>query len=144
MIYSPNDVFCSSLSVTATGNATDVKDMGGDFDKGPGGQVKGVIIVIETAADYTSTNETYAFSLVTDDNTGLSSATTLSTTGTLNGNVVTAGTKYFLPLPNTNERYIGVTHTLGGTTPSVTYSAYYGTADEVYTGGVIYSSGLTY
>ena len=138
-----DDVFCSSLAVTATGTATDVKYFGGDFDKGPG-SVRGVIVVINTAADYTSSNETYAFSLVTDDNSALSSPTTLATTGTLNGNVVTAGTKYFLPLGNANEAYIGVAHTLGGTTPSVTYSAYFGFADEVLNGGVIYASGMTF
>lgn len=142
MIFT-DDIYASSTAVTATGASTNYKDHGGDFDKGPG-QVKGAIIVIEVAADYTSTNETYAFSLETDDNTGFSSATTLGTTGTINGNLLTVGTKLFIPLPNTNERYTQVRHTLAGTTPSVTYSAYFGFADEVYVGGVIYPSGLSY
>ena len=35
-----------------------------------------------------------------------------------------AGTRYVLPIPSANERYLRGTFTLGGTTPSVTYSAW--------------------
>lgn len=137
-----DDIYSSSVALTATGASTNYKDFGGDFDKGPG-VTRGVIIVVEVAADYTSANETYKFDFETDDNTSFSSATVLSTTGALNGNTLTAGTKLFLPLGNTNERYTRVNATLAGTTPTITYSAYFGFAEEVLVGGVIYDSGLS-
>lgn len=142
MIFA-DDIYSSSVALTATAASTNYKDFGGDFDKGPG-VTRGVVIVVEVAADYASANETYKFDFETDDNTSFSSATVLATTGTLNGNTLTAGTKLFLPLGNTNERYTRVNVTLAGTTPAITYSAYFGFADEVISGGVIYDSGLQF
>lgn len=138
------NILGSSQALTASGATTDVKDFGGDYDKGPGGEVKGLIFVVETAADYTTGDETYTFTLQTDDNSGFSSAATLSSSGTIAGSALTAGTKVFVPLLNTNERYIRGYATLAGTTPSITISTYFGSASEVLTGGVIYASGLRY
>jgi hypothetical protein len=138
------NILGSSQALTASGATTDVIDFGGDFDKGPGGEVKGLMFVVEVAADFTTGNETYAFTLETDDNTGFSSATTLASSGTINGNLLTAGSKVFVPLLNTNERYIRGYATLGGTTPAITISTYFCSASEALTGGVIYASGLRY
>jgi hypothetical protein len=138
------NILGSSQALTASGATTDSKDFAGDYDKGPGGEVKGLLFVVEVAADYTTGDETYIFTLQTDDNSGFSSATTLSSSGTINGNALTAGTKVFVPLLNTNERYIRGYATLGGSSPSITISTYYCSASEVLTGGVIYASGLRY
>lgn len=142
MIFT-GDILGSSQALIASGATTDVKNFGGDFDKGPG-KSKGLIFVVEVAADFTTGDETYKFDLQTDDNSGFSSQATLGSSGTINGNLLTAGTKVFVPLLNTNEQYIRGYMTLAGTTPSITVSTYYGFADEVLTGGVIYASGLKF
>lgn len=139
-----DDILGSSQALTASAATTDAKDFGGDFDKGAGGTVRGLLFVVEVAADFTSTNETYAFAIQTDDNTGFSSATTIATSPTFNGNLLTAGTRIFVPLPNTNERYIQGYATLAGTTPTITVSTYFASSDEALNGGVIYASGLSY
>lgn len=108
-------------ALTATGNTTNVIDLGSDRDVG-NGQPLYLVLSLDVAPDGTTGDETYVFTLTTDDNSGFSSATTILTQTVPRSTA--AGTKYVLPLPSANERYLRGTFTLGGTTPTVTFSAW--------------------
>lgn len=134
----------SSQAVTTatTTRTTNTHDCGGDYDVGPG-EAKGIMFVINVAADYTTTDETHNFRLVTDDNTGFSSLTVLAETGAIAGNLLTAGRKIVLAIPNDNERYIEGSVVSAGTSPLVTWSCYYGLLKDMLSGSLTVSaSGL--
>lgn len=108
-------------ALTATGNTTNTIDLGSDRDVG-NGQPLYLVLSLDVAPDGTTGDETYVFTLTTDDNSSFSSATTILTQTVVRSTA--AGTRYVLPIPSANERYLRGTFTLGGTTPSVTYSAW--------------------
>lgn len=116
--------FANALAVTASGDATNVIDGRATLSQFNGKPMVAVI-KIDVAADTASGNETYAFSVTTDDNASLTSDTTVATK-TIAGSALTANSLHVIDIPeNTNlEQYIGFVHTLGGTTPSVTYTAW--------------------
>jgi len=131
-----------AVTTATTTRTTNTKDFGGDYDKGPG-EAKGIMFVINVAADFTTTDETHNFRLVTDDNTSFSSLTVLTETGAINGNLLTAGRRIFLALPNENERYIEGSVVSAGTSPLITWSCYYGLAKDMLPGALTMSaSGL--
>ncbi len=108
-------------ALTATGNTTNTIDLGSDRDVG-NGQPLYLVLSLDVAPDGTTGDETYVFTLTTDDNSSFSSATTILTQTVVRSTA--AGTRYVLPIPSANERYLRGTFTLGGATPSVTYSAW--------------------
>lgn len=120
--------FCADLAITSTGLATDVLDneevgahqgrMFGD------GETMGVMISIDAAPDGTTGDETYSLTVETSAAAAITSATVLATQAI--PRATAAGTKYFLTIPpgQTLLRYLGVRATLGGTTPTLTYTAY--------------------
>ena len=83
------------------------------------GEPMAVVITVGVAADFTTTDETYQFQLETDDNAAMSSSTIIGDVTVAAANL-TAGDKVVIPLGHSNERYLQVVYTLGGTTPSVT------------------------
>ena len=108
-------------ALTATGNTTNTIDLGSDRDVG-NGRTLWLVLSLDVAPDGTTGDETYVFTLTTDDNSSFSSATTILTQTVVRG--AAAGTRYVMAIPSANERYLRGTFTLGGTTPSVTYSAW--------------------
>ena len=117
MIIDKRNEFVASQALTATAVLTDSIDLSSDRDIGVGEDLYWVINQL-TIADGVSTDETYVFTLQTDDNSGFSSPTTIATITIPRSSP--AGTRWYVSLPNTNERYLRVNVTLGGTTPSVT------------------------
>jgi hypothetical protein len=116
--------FSDDQALTATANSTNIVDLGADNNIGIG-QAMGVLIIVKVAADNTTTNETYTVTVTTDDNAAFSSETTLVAATTLAaGSAI--GTRIIIPIaPNaTAERYLRLTYTLGGTTPTVTLDAW--------------------
>jgi hypothetical protein len=116
--------FAESLAITATGDATNVIDLLAAGQLGTGTPLQ-VVIQVGVAADFTSANETYAFSVTTDDNAALSSDTTV-VSKTILATALTANSLHVIDIPENvdTERYLGLVATLGGTTPSITYSAW--------------------
>jgi len=108
-------------ALTATGNTTNTIDLGSDRDVG-NGQTLWLVLSLDVAPDGANGDETYVFTLTTDDNSSFSSATTILTQTVVRSTA--AGTRYVMAIPSANERYLRGTFTLGGTTPSVTYSAW--------------------
>jgi hypothetical protein len=121
----------NAQAFTATGPTTDAYDTGANYDSNRG-EPFGILYTVDVAADTSSANETYAFSVETDDNTGFSSATVL-TTLTVAGAQLTAGAKVWVPAPLGLERYVRGRLTLGGTTPSITVTAEWKPACDVAT-----------
>jgi hypothetical protein len=122
MYVDSQNVFSDSQALTATAASTNLIDLGVDRDIGVG-EPLAVVLTVEVAADATTGNETYQVDVETDDNSSFSSASVIAR------RIPTAaelalGTVMTIPLPNTNERYIRLNYTLGGTTPTVTLSAH--------------------
>ncbi len=118
-----------SQAVTATAFSTHTIDLGNATVKrqiGTGEPV-GFGVNVEVAADFTSANETYTFEVVQSANADLSSPDVLGSV-TLTAAVLVVGYLFFLPLPvgQPTKRYIGLRYTVGGTTPTITVSAWFG------------------
>lgn len=112
-----------AVTGATTTASTDVVDLGSDRDIGPGRPLW-LIVVIKVALG--GTTPTFNFSIQTDDNSGFSSATTLATSETLSGAAAApAGKIMALGVPLTNERYIRAAYTLGGTSPTITVTAWF-------------------
>lgn len=84
-----------------------------------------VVIQVDVAADNTTGNETYQFDLVQDDNEDLSSPDIVCSR-TFTAAELAAGKKQYINIPPGGiiEQYIGLQFDGGGTTPTVTVSAY--------------------
>lgn len=84
-----------------------------------------IALFVSVAADHTTGNETYQFELCTDDNSAMGSPTTLMSKAILYS-ALTAGSKHVIPLDPQLlcERYLALHFTGGGTTPTVTLSAF--------------------
>jgi len=140
-MYVDNELLMSNAqALTATADSTNYIDLSQDRDIGTGNPMA-VVIAVSVAADFTTGNETYTFSVETDDNTSFSSATVIATKAVLT-TALTAGDLVVLAIPYTNERYLQVVYTLAGTTPSVTVDAYLTPMNMIH-GKKDYASGYT-
>lgn len=117
-------LFSDAQAVSADAGSTNVIDLGAAANVFAG-EPMAVVIVVDVAADGTTTDETYEFQIETDDNAAFSSATDvlLHSIGYAS---LTAGSKHILPIPAgaTLERYIRLYYNVGGTSPSVTVTAF--------------------
>jgi hypothetical protein len=122
MFLDDQNLYSDAQALTATAASTDLIDHGADRNLGIGEPMV-VEILLDVAADNTTTDETYSVALQTDDNASFSSATTVGSVTIVAGAV--AGTRYHIPLPPNSvlERYSRLNYTLGGTTPTVTVTA---------------------
>jgi len=116
--------FADALAITATGASTNQVPMSVAKNRLGSGEPMVVLITLDVAADFTTGDETYVFTLRTDATSAMSSPTTVSTVTVPGGSAV--GSKFILDVPptGTTEEILEVLATLGGTTPSVTYSAH--------------------
>ena len=107
-------------ALTATAVSESVLDLDNDDNIGKG-EPMGVAVTVAVAADYTTEDETYQFTLQTssDDLT----FTDLISTGAINGEDLKAGKVVVVPLGHVNDRYVRMNYTLAGTSPSITVNA---------------------
>lgn len=115
--------FSNAQALTATAVSTNDIDLGVDRDIGIG-EPMAIVITVGVDADFTTTDETYQFQLLTDNDVAFGSATVLSTTSAINGDDLTAGKSVVIPIGYTNERYLRMNNILAGTTPTITLDAY--------------------
>lgn len=115
-------LFSEAQAFTATGVSTNVVDLGIDQDIGKGEPMT-VVVVVTTAADSADGDETYQFALQSDDNDSFSSADELVRV-TRTRDVLSAGYLITVPVGIVNQRYLRLQAILGGTTPSVSVTAY--------------------
>lgn len=114
--------FSRAQALAASAASTNIIDLGSDRDIGPGRPLW-VIVQAAVAADHTTGDETYQLDLQTDDNAAFGSPTTIATLAPAAANIP-AGARFVIGMPFTNERYLRLNYTLGGTTPSVTLNAW--------------------
>lgn len=124
MLLDAQLLFSDAQAVTADATSTNVLDLGASrnlFD----GEPLAVVIVVDVAADGTTTDETYEFEIHTDDNSSLSSSTQILAHA-IGYAALTAGSKHILPIPvgASLERYLGLKYDVGGTSPSITVTAF--------------------
>lgn len=124
MIIDAQNLFSDAQAITADANSTNVIDLGVGrnlFD----GEPMAVVLIVDVAADATTGDETYEFEVHTDDNASLSSSTQLIAQ-TIAAAALTAGSQHVIPVPVgvSLERYLGLKYDVGGTTPTITVTAF--------------------
>lgn len=141
MILDAFHEFSDGQALTATAASTNVIDLSIDRNIGIG-EPMAVLLLVDVAADDTNGDETYVADIETDDNDSFSSATTIASMTITRGDA--AGTRYvaFIPKSQSAEQYLRLNYTLGGTSPSVTVSAYLLPADGI-DGYVSYANAYT-
>ena len=117
--------FSASQSLaSASGTAsTDILDLGADHlgadrDMTALGRPLYVAVVLEASG---GTSPTLQVIVQTDDNSGFSSAVALHTGPAL---AQASNRVQIIPIPHTNERYLRLTYTQDGTSPTATVSAF--------------------
>jgi len=140
MILDSTLQFSNAQALTATADSTNVIDLSNDRDIGIG-EPMALVVTVGVAADFTTGDETYQFQLETDDNAAMTSSTIIGDVTVAAANLA-AGDKVVIPLGHSNERYLQVVYTLGGTTPSITVDAYLQPLSMV-DGYVTYASGYS-
>lgn len=123
MIIDAQLLFSDAQALTATAVSTNIIDLGADRNIGQG-EPMAVVVCIDVAADRTTGDETYTVTLQTDDNAAFSSASSVG--GAYSILVYPAGTRFVIPLPagTETERFVRLNYTLGGTTPTITVTAF--------------------
>jgi hypothetical protein len=121
MLLDALQIFSEDQALTATGASTNIIDLGNDADIGPGRNLY-VVTQVGVAADGSSGNETYVVTLQTDDNSAFSSPTDIASVTIPRGTA--AGEMFTIGFPANNERYLRINYALGGTSPSVTVTAF--------------------
>jgi len=124
MLIDKQLLFSDAQAVTADAASTNIVDLGvasNLFD----GEPMAVVLTVDVAADMADTDETYEVEIQTDDNASFSSATEL-VAKTIAGAALSAGSQHIIPIPMgaAVERYLRVRYDVGGTTPSVTVTAF--------------------
>lgn len=126
-------------AVTADAASTNVVDLGVDQDIGRG-EPMAVVFTIDTAADSTTGDETYAFQVRTGSTASPSTVIAAQTIAAAN---LTAGSRHVLPLGFSNERYVAGYYDVGGTSPSVTVTAFLQPMSMIASEDVVYANGYT-
>jgi hypothetical protein len=117
-------LFSDAQAITADAASTNLIDIGiakNLFD----GEPLAVVLVVDTAADGTTTDETYEFQIEMDDAAAFSTPTDL-VVHSIGYASLTAGSTHIIPIPvGVNvEQYVRLYYNVGGTTPSITVTAF--------------------
>lgn len=116
MYVDAQTLFSDGQAVTATANSENVIDLKVARDIGIG-QAMWIFLLVTEAMTDSGSDSTVAVSLVTDDNSSLSSPATVQTLVTIPATTA-AGTLYVFPLPaatvNAYQQYLGLTYTVAG------------------------------
>lgn len=125
MIIDKLDLLADAQALTTTANLTNVIDLAAAALALPDGEPLELVIKVDVAADGTTTDETYAFDVVTSAAAALTTPTSLGKR-TIGYAALTAGSAHHIPLAAgvAMLRYLGVIATLGGTTPTITITAF--------------------
>lgn len=108
-------------ALSATAPSTDVIDLGSLRLIGPG---EPLWWVIAARVGLAGTTPTLDIAVQTDDNSAFSSPATLLSYPQLAAAGFTLGTRLVIPMTFTNERYLRLNYTMGGTTPTATVDAW--------------------
>jgi hypothetical protein len=142
MIIDSQNLYSNAQALTGSAASTNLIDHGADRNLGIG-EPMALVITLGVASDGTTGDETYAAQLQTDDNSSFSSAASVGGSVTI-ARGAAAGTKYVMAIPpdTTFEQYSRVNYTLGGTTPTVTLSAFLQPMSAIQN-NVVYADAIT-
>lgn len=142
------DALCllsDAQAVTADAVSTNTFDSGAAGNDVSVGEQLVAVIQVDVAADATTGDETYAFEFIQSAAANLGSADVLARR-VIAAASLTAGSIHYLPLPqgSKTKRYLGLNYDVGGTTPTVTVTAFIQPAsmlqlDKVYADGITIS-----
>ena len=113
--------FSAGQTLAATGDSTNSVDVG-DPDQIGRGRPLWLVVQLTDIAKGSAGNETYSMVIESDDNDAFSSATNIASLTI--PRLAPAGTRYVVGFPFTNEQYLQLTFTLGGTDPNLKYKAW--------------------
>lgn len=128
MILDALGLLSDAQALTATANSTNVIDFGSTSPKRDpfAGEAMCVVLTVDVAADFTTTDETYKVEAVMSAAAALTSPLGLGLI-TITAARLTAGASFVIPLmpilPANALEFFGLVYTLGGTSPSVTVTA---------------------
>ena len=111
-------------ALAATGNSTDTLDLGNNKNAGVG-EPMAVEIRVDVAPDDGANNETYQATLEADNDSAFGSKTEIASVNI--PRTAKVGDRFVIFLPKTfdeNFRYYRMAYALGGTTPSITVTAF--------------------
>jgi len=120
---------------TATGLSTNTIDLGNPttLRQVGDGEPLAVTVQIDVAADFTTGDETYAFEVIQSAAAALTTTTVLTrqayiASGVMISTLLIAGFILVMPLPAGYplQRYLGLNFIGGGTTPTITFTAWLG------------------
>jgi hypothetical protein len=116
--------FCTAQALSADANLTDVIDLKAAGLLGTGKPLQ-VVINVDVAADATTGDETYTFNVITDDVATIDSGTTIATKTIARADLA-INTLHTIDIPENvaTLQYLGVAFDGGGTTPTVTVTAW--------------------
>lgn len=121
MYIDSQHLLSDAQALTATAASTNVIDLGADRNVGVG---EPLAVVITCDVALAGTSPTFIATIQADDNSGFSSAATVIACP--QKSAIAAGDQIVLPLPADamTERYLRLNYTLGGTSPTVTVTAF--------------------
>lgn len=123
MILDAQNQYSNAQALTASAASDNLIDHQKDRDLGIGEPIA-LIVTVGVAADGTTGDETYSVALQVASDAAFTSPVSLGSFSIPRGTA--AGSKFVLPVPpdTSFDEFSRVNYTLGGTTPSITVSAF--------------------
>lgn len=125
MYVDAQDLLSDAQAFTGTAVSTNGRDTAAAGNDITEGEPLGIGITVDVAADATTGDETYQFDAIQ------SAAAALTSPDVLASRIIAAaslslGSRHVLPIPpgSKTKRYLGLQLTLGGTTPTITITAF--------------------
>lgn len=126
MIIDAHTLLWDAVALTADAVTTNTYDSGAAGTDLTIGEGLVAVVQVDVAADTTTGDETYEFQVIQSANANLSSADILGSI-TRTAAQLTAGSLHYLPVPQASKtkRYLGLNFNGGGTTPTITVTAWF-------------------
>lgn len=135
MIRDSQTSLWEAAALTASAVSTNCYDLGAGYSGGTAngaardpsvGIPEGIIITVGVAADHTTGNETYEFDIITATASDLTTGQLIVSQHVILFSDLTLGARYWLPIDagRVTQRYLGASYVGGGTTPTITVTAW--------------------
>lgn len=145
MYIDKENLIADALAFSADATSTNSYDNGSSTPKIDFGAGEPMVLAfqVDVAADFTTGNETYQFNLLQSANADLTSADILQSR-VISYALLLASTLHYIPVPPgaVTKRYLGLGYDGGGTTPTITGTAWF-TSMKMIDAQRIYPSGYT-
>lgn len=118
-------LFWDAAALSASAVSTNAIDLSAALPEVGAGEPLQAMISVDVAADATTGDETYEFRILQSANADLSSADVL-VTRVISRTLLTLGSLHAIEIPpgSVTKRYIGMGYVGGGTTPTITVTAW--------------------